>query len=129
MLLLELHMRQHVGVIVNSSISQTKILIIIFTVCVTAPQNFDVALDGTVLSASWDAPEDENVISYTLNCSVDGEDVLSLETTLLEVSVGVYRTSTTYSCTVYATTSNGDGTPTDAMSVTTGGKKTNTDWI
>lgn len=122
MLLLEPHMRQHVGVIVNNSISPDKNLIIIFTVHVTAPQNFDVALDGTVLSASWEAPQDQNVTSYTLTCSVGGEDVLSLETTELEISVGVYRTSTTYSCNVYATTPDGDGTPTDSISVTTGGK-------
>lgn len=47
--------------------------------------------------------------------------VLSLETSLVNVTLGVYRTSATYTCSVYATTEDGDGSPTDGIAVTTGG--------
>ena len=91
------------------------------TFIVTVPQNFSVTLNGTILRAHWDVPPDQTNSSYTLTCSVDGDEVLSLETILLDVTLGVYMTVATYSCNVYATTTNGDGTPTDDVYVTTGG--------
>ena len=87
----------------------------------TAPLNFTLSLSGTVLTASWDAPALQNV-SYTLTCSVDSNEVLSLSTTLTEVVVGIYMTEATYSCNVYATISGVDTPATDDMSVTTGGR-------
>ena len=91
------------------------------TFSITVPQNFAVTLNGSILRARWDAPPDQTISSYTLTCSVDDNEVLSLETSLLNVTLGVYMTAATYTCNVYATTTNGDGTPTDNVSVTTGG--------
>ena len=80
-----------------------------------------MSLNSTVLTASWDAPATQNV-TYTLTCSVDSNEVLSLSTTLTEVVVGIYTTEATYSCNVYATISGVDTPATYDMSVTTGGR-------
>ena len=88
---------------------------------VSVPRNFTLNLDGTILGVAWDPPPDLSVSSYTLTCYVSGSEVLSLETSLVNVTLGVYMTSATYSCNVYATTSSGEGHPTDDLSVTTGG--------
>ena len=88
---------------------------------ITAPPNFTLSLSGTVLTASWDAPALQDV-SYTLTCSVDSNEVLSLSTTLTEVVVGVYMTEANYSCNVFATISGVDKPATDDMSATTGGR-------
>ena len=94
---------------------------IFLSVIYTAPPNFTLSLNGTVLTASWDAPALQYV-SYTLTCSVDSNEVLSLSTTLTEVVVGIYMTKASYSCNVYATISGVDKPATDDMSVTTGGR-------
>ena len=94
---------------------------IFLSVIYTAPPNFTLSLNGTVLTASWDAPALQDV-SYTLTCSVDSNEVLSLSTPLTEVVVGIYMTEATYSCNVYATISGVDKPATDDMSVTTGGR-------
>ena len=57
--------------------------------CHTAPPNFTLSLSGTVLTASWDALTVQD-ISYTLTCRVGGNEVLSLNTPLTEVVVGIY---------------------------------------
>ena len=87
----------------------------------TAPPNFSLSLSGTVLTANWDAPALQDV-SYTLTCSVDSNEVLSLNTTLIEVVVGIYMTEAAYSCNVYATISGVEKPATDDISVTTGGR-------
>ena len=97
------------------------ILLYTLSLIYTAPPNFTLSLNGTVLTASWDAPAFQNV-SYTLTCSVDSNEVLSLSTTLTEVVVGIYMTEANYSCNVYATISGVDTPATDGVSVTTGGR-------
>ena len=99
-----------------------ELYIIILSIIYTAPPNFTLSLNGTVLTASWDAPAMQDV-SYTLTCSVDSNEVLSLSTTQTEVVVGIYMTEATYSCNVYATISGVDKPATDDMSVTTGGRQ------
>ena len=97
------------------------ILLYILSIIYTAPPNFTLSLSGTVLTASWDAPALQDV-SYTLTCSVDSNEVLSLSTTLTEVVVGIYMTEANYSCNVYATISGVNTPATDDMSVITGGR-------
>ena len=94
---------------------------IFLSVIYTVPLNFTLSLNGTVLTASWDALALQDV-SYTLTCSVDSNEVLSLSTPLTEVVVGIYMTEANYSCNVYAIISGVDTPATDDMSVTTGGR-------
>ena len=90
------------------------------------PQNFALTLSGTILRATWDAPPNQTILSYTLTCSVDGTEVLSVETNQLGVTLGVYLTEATYFCRVYAIlTTGGAGFPTDYIYVTTGGNHDN----
>ena len=77
-------------------------------------------LNGTVLTASWDAPAKQNV-SYTLTCSVTGGKVFSLNTTMTEVMIGIYETEVNYSCHVYATVDGKNEPATDDQHVQTGG--------
>ena len=88
--------------------------------CFIVPPRIELSLNGTVLTASWDALIFQDV-SYTLTCSVDSNKVLFLSTTLTEVIVGVYMLNTTYSCNVYATISGEDETATEDKDFTTGG--------
>ena len=96
-------------------------ILYILSIIYTAPPNFTLSLNGTVLIASWDAPALQNV-SYILTCSVDSNEVLSLSTTLTDVVVGIYMTEATYSCNVYATISGVNTPATDNKSVITGGR-------
>ena len=74
------------------------------------------------MTATWDAPANETVANYTLICSVDGNQVLSVTTTATEVTLGVYLFEKTYSCSIFAFDDmNGTGEPTTSMTVTTGG--------
>ena len=97
--------------------------IIYYILCIiyTVPPNFTLSLNGTVLTASWDAPALQDV-SYTLTCSVDSNEVLSLNTTLKQVVLGIYMTEATYSCNVYATICGVNTPATNDMSVITGGR-------
>ena len=87
----------------------------------SAPQNFSLSLNGTVMTATWDAPASGNVTNYTLICSVDGNQVLSVTTTATEVTLGVYLFEKTYSCSILASDTDGSGVPTASVTVTTGG--------
>ena len=87
---------------------------------IIVPPSIELSLNGTVLTASWDELTFQDV-SYTLTCSVDSKEVLFLNTTLTEVTVGVYMLNTTYSCNVYATISGEDETATEDKDFTTGG--------
>ena len=74
------------------------------------------------MTATWDAPANETVANYTLICSVDGNQVLSVTTTATEVTLGVYLFEKTYSCSIFAfDDTNRTGAPTASMTVTTGG--------
>ena len=107
----------------NACVIHCTFYLYILSLIYTAPPYFTLSLNGTVLTASWDAPALQDV-SYTLTCSVDSNEVLSLKTTLTEVVVGIYMTEATYSCNVYATISGVNTPATDYISVITrGGKK------
>ena len=105
----------------NACVIHCTFYLYILSLIYTAPPNFTLSLNGTVLTASWNASALQDV-SYTLTCSDDSNEVLSLSTTLTEVVVGVYMTEATYSCNVYATISGVNTPATDDMSVTTGGR-------
>ena len=92
-----------------------------------APENFDASIENTVATFIWDPPaEDEqngDIVSYFLSCNI-GSTVqfqLNLTDSVEEVAVGVYETSSTYTCTISASNSAGEG-PTASDSFTTGGK-------
>ena len=92
------------------------------------PQSFVVVKDVTSLTCSWDFPTEDDsngvIVSFDLVCMVDGATVIdmTLDPTVLSITVDLYELSTTYSCTVAASTAIGMGPPTTAISVTTDGK-------
>lgn len=89
--------------------------------------NFSATLEDTVLSFTWDPPaEDQHngeIVSYFISCSIGDEVELELNLTadVEEITVGVYKADSTYTCEIYAATSAGGG-PTATRTVTTGGK-------
>lgn len=89
--------------------------------------NFAASLEDTVISFTWDPPaEDEQngeIVSYFLSCSIDDEVELELNLTadIEEITVGVYKADSTYTCEIYASTSVGGG-PAARQTITTGGK-------
>ena len=89
------------------------------------PQNLSVMVEDTRLGCSWDQPEvDEqngDIVSYNLVCMSGGESVidLTLNPTVLAVYLDLYSLSTTYSCTVAASTAAGMGPRSEAITVTT----------
>ena len=92
-----------------------------------APTNFEATLENTVISFTWGPVEEDQrngvIAYYTLRCSIDSEKVFSLNLTYTveEITVGVYETSSTYTCTISASTLAGEG-PTASDSVATGGE-------
>ena len=62
------------------------------------------------------------IISYTLSCSVDNEDIfeVTVKANLREITWGVYEREADYTCEIYASTAVGGG-PTASLSFTTGG--------
>ena len=97
------------------------------------PLNFDILVDITSLTCSWDLPAEDDrngvIVSFTLRCSSGGETVIDLilnpTSTVYEITVDLYKRSATYSCTVAASTAVGMGPSTTAVSVTTDGRLTN----
>ena len=89
--------------------------------------HFDATIADTVLTLTWDPPAEDSqngdILSYFLNCTVDGTSQFELNLTSLveEISLGVYKESSTCTCTISASNSDGEG-PTTSASVTTGGK-------
>lgn len=89
--------------------------------------NFVAILNDTVLFFTWDPPaEDERngeIVSYTLSCDIN--DDLQFELSLIdieEISLGVYRVDSTYTCKIYASTSGGAG-PAASLTLNTGSKQ------
>ena len=78
---------------------------------------------GTGLYFNWDSPEGEIVIlSYTITCYISSE--LAINVTLNPVNSVVldeFTPSTTYSCSMYASSSGGRGPSTNSVDVTTEG--------
>ena len=92
-----------------------------------APMNFNADLDNTVVKFTWDpvAEDKQNgdIAFYTLQCSIGSEQqfAINLTYTVEEISVGVYETSSTYTCKFSASTLAGEG-PTATDTVITGGR-------
>lgn len=78
-------------------------------------------MDGVSLSFSWEPPAGDGLIlSYTVICSVSGlTEVNATLNPVLEVTLDELKPATNYSCRVYASTSGGNGPPTDTVTVTT----------
>ena len=60
--------------------------------------NFELSLNGTVLTASWNPFFDAENISYTFSCSVNGTAVLVVETTETSLVIGIYKHNSLYTC-------------------------------
>ena len=86
--------------------------------------NFDATIGDTVANFTWDPPDGDDVTSYILICSISGAEQfeLNLTSSVEEISLGLYEVSSTYSCSILASNSDGEG-PTASASVTTGGKQ------
>lgn len=90
-----------------------------------APQNFTISVEKTTLTFEWDPPaEDERggtLVSYTLACNNDddGDDAFEVDLNVIEkITVDEFLPSTSYTCTILASTNGGDG-PTASVSATT----------
>ena len=70
---------------------------------------------------NWYPPLGQSVDFYTFNCSVNNQEVLSLDTTIRSLVLGIYEPDTTYVCIVWYTTIFGETGPAFNESVTTGG--------
>ena len=93
-----------------------------------APTSFSAVLDNTVIAFTWDSvAEDQqngDIAYYTLWCSIGSDEQFAINVTYTveEISIGVYKTSSTYACKISASTLAGEG-PTATESVTTGGRQ------
>ena len=93
-----------------------------------APMNFNATTEDTVVTFTWDPPTEDSqngdIVSYYLSCSIGSavQFELNLTSSVEEISLGVYEVSSTYSCSVSASNSAGQG-PTASTNVTTSGKQ------
>ena len=81
-------------------------------------------MDGLSLNFSWQPPTGDRVIlSYTLRCSVNGTIEFSVQlNSVLQIILDELKPNITYSCTVYASSSGGDGPSTAPVSAMTEGR-------
>lgn len=89
------------------------------------PRNFSGSAEGLSISLTWSPPEgDLLILSYTLSCTVDGEIVIEVVLNPIQaLTLDELLPSTTYSCSLIATTSGGDSPPTPTpLQLITGGK-------
>lgn len=91
-----------------------------------SPLNYKVIPIGTGLYFRWDDPEDPDdnirILSYTITCYIS--DTIAINVTLNPVNSVIldeFMSSTTYSCSIYSTSSGGNGPPTPSVNVTTEG--------
>ena len=85
----------------------------------------EIVLSGTVLTANWQPNPDLIIAFYTLTCSINNEEVLSVDTKETSLVVGIYEPDTTYICYVrYTTTQGVSGPATNTYYLTTGGEHT-----
>ena len=91
-----------------------------------APMNFDASIEDTVLTFTWDPPatdsQNGDIVSYFLSCSINSVEQfeLNLTSAVEEISLGVYEVSSTYTCTISASNSDGEGPTTSATAITGG---------
>ena len=89
-----------------------------------APEDFTYTLNDTVLLLEWTPPAENEqngaIVSYTLSCSFDGEDVFehTVKASIRALYWGVYERESNYTCEIYASTAIGGG-PTASVSFTT----------
>ena len=94
----------------------------------SAPRNFEAVLENTVVTFTWDAvaegDRNGDIAYYTLRCKIGSEEQFSvnLTYTVEEISVGIYKVSSTYTCTISASTQAGEG-PTASNPITAGGEQ------
>ena len=88
------------------------------------PKNFTIAVDGLSLHFSWEPPsEDLLVLSYTLSCSVRREIELTAKfKPILNITLDELKPLTPYACTIFSSTSGGNGPPTDEILASTESK-------
>ena len=80
-------------------------------------------MDGVSISLSWGAPPlgGSLLVSYTLSCSVDGEQSFSVVLNpIQQFTLEEQSPSTTYTCSIFGTTRGGDG-PAATIIITTSG--------
>ena len=84
---------------------------------------------NTLICLFWEQPpEDQHngfIISYTINCNIDGEFAFSYTTQehVRSICTDVWSASSTISCSILASTSAGDGPSTTPLSVITEGRQ------
>lgn len=85
----------------------------------------EISLSGTVLTANWQPNPDLIVEFYTLSCSINHKEVVSVDTNETSLVVGIYEPNETYVCYVrYMTTQGVSGPATATYKLTTGGEHT-----
>ena len=87
------------------------------------PLNFKVVARGTGLYFNWDEPAgDVTIVSYTIICEVSGDAVINATLNPVnKIVLDEFMPSTTYLCSMYASSSGGSGPSTVAVNVTTEG--------
>ena len=89
----------------------------------TSPQNFSAVSGTTTVLFSWATPLHPRALAnYTLTCVSLSEAVDPLTMTYTEAgnyTLGDFRPATMYNCSVVATNSIGNSTPSQIMNVTT----------
>ena len=98
-----------------------------------APQNFTVSVKKTTLIFEWDPPADGEaggvITSYTLACTDENNDDFEIELNVIEkIAIDEFLPSTTYTCTILASTNAGDG-PTASVTTTTEGRSLASEWM
>ena len=88
------------------------------------PRNFTITVDGISLMFSWQPPAgSRTILSYTVSCSVGRDVEFSARfNPVLGITLNELKPSTDYSCKVYASSSGGDGPPTDDILASTESK-------
>ena len=90
------------------------------------PTDFSIAVSMTSLVCTWSPPDEAlqtvSITSYTLSCNTNNETVvdLTLKATVFEISIDLFSSATTYTCTVLASNSAGNG-PSSTLNITTEG--------
>lgn len=91
-----------------------------------APLNFAITVDETALNCSWEPPSEGlrngNITSYTIMCLVGDDTAVNVTlSNIQQTTLNLYAPSTTYNCTIYASTSVGDGPVSEYVNATTEG--------
>lgn len=87
------------------------------------PENVNTTVDGVSITIVWNPPPVGNSIlaSVTLNCSVNGEQVLNVVLNpIQQFTLEELNPSTTYMCILYGSTTGGDGPSASFTAVTEG---------